>query len=275
MSAAVVLAGCAGLLAAAGILDLAVAHAAARRPRLRRRRLHRTLVALGRRVAPAAVAPADLALRAAAAGTRLPPAELMTIKAGAAVAGLLLAVPLAPMLPGRLGWIAPAAAALAGFLGPDVQLGRMARRRAAAIARELPDVADLLRVAVDAGLPIRRALAEVARRHDGVIAGELRRAVDALALGAARPQVLGALKVRAGEPGLIAMLDCLDRAEQLGTPPGEALRAIASRARTDRARATAEAAARAAPQIQLVVALLLVPSVMLLVAAALVPALTR
>ena len=64
------------------------------------------------------------------------------------------------------------------------------------------------------------------------------------------------------------------RAERHGAPLAPTLAAQAQEARARGAQRQAEAAARAAPQIQLVVALLLVPAVMLLVAAALLPALT-
>ena len=63
----------------------------------------------------------------------------------------------------------------------------------------------------------------------------------------------------------------LRRADRLGAPPARALAALAEEARARQTRRAAERAARAAPKIQLVVALLLVPSVLLLVAAALVP----
>ena len=56
-----------------------------------------------------------------------------------------------------------------------------------------------------------------------------------------------------------------------GAPLGPSLEAQATEARARAARRHTEAAARAAPQVQLVVALLLVPSVLLLVAAALIP----
>jgi len=52
-------------------------------------------------------------------------------------------------------------------------------------------------------------------------------------------------------------------------PPADALAALADEARAERARQVRDRAARAAPKIQLVVALLLVPAVLLLVAAAL------
>ncbi|HEV2814294.1 MAG TPA: type II secretion system F family protein, partial [Solirubrobacteraceae bacterium] len=54
-----------------------------------------------------------------------------------------------------------------------------------------------------------------------------------------------------------------------GAPLGPALAALAEEARGDRARRIRDRAARAAPKIQLVVALLLGPAVLLMVAAAL------
>jgi tight adherence protein C len=61
----------------------------------------------------------------------------------------------------------------------------------------------------------------------------------------------------------------LQRAERHGAPLGPALAALAADARARRAQALRERAAKAAPKIQLVVALLLVPAVMLLLGAAL------
>jgi len=69
-----------------------------------------------------------------------------------------------------------------------------------------------------------------------------------------------------------ALVAALKRANRHGAALGPALAAEARAARARQARRAAEHAARAAPQIQLVVALLLVPAVLLLVAAALIPA---
>jgi tight adherence protein C len=190
------------------------------------------------------------------------------------VAGLLGSLPISTSLPGRLGLLGPVAASLAGFLALDLWLWRRTSARAARMATELPDVLDLLRVAMQAGLPSGRALAEVGRRHRGALACEFGRAAGRLALGASRDDALEDLQRRVPLPEAAALVAILQRAERLGAPPAEPLAALAEEARSSRARAAAEAAARAAPQIQLVVALLLVPAVMLLVAAALVPALT-
>jgi tight adherence protein C len=268
MTPAVALAAAAGVVAAVGLVELASAPRTRRRGRTGRR----LLLALGRRVgAPAP--PKDLAERLEAAGVAMTVADAMALKAGTALAAALASLPPATAAPGRLGPVVPAAGAAAGYLALDVYAAARARRRARRMALELPDVLDLLRVVLEAGLPPTRALQEVGRRHGGTLAHELRRAAAAAAVGEPRAAVLRGLQRRAPIEGVAALVTVLERADRLGTPPAEALAALARDAREARARAKAEQAARAAPQIQLIVALLLVPSVMLLVAATLAPAL--
>jgi tight adherence protein C len=84
---------------------------------------------------------------------------------------------------------------------------------------------------------------------------------------------LARLERRCPAGGIPALTEILRRSDRLGASPGQALAALAAEARAREGRRAAEHAAKAAPKIQLVVALLLVPSVLLLVAAALVPAL--
>ena len=264
----VLLAAVAGVVAAVGIVDLA------QTPRRRggRSRGRAALLALGRRLG-APPPPRDLSERLDAAGAPLTVPDAMALKAGAALVGALVALILAAGAPGRLGLALPPAGAAAGFIALDAWLHLRSRRRAEAMALELPDVLDLLRVSLEAGLPPTRALAEVGRRHGGVLAAELGRTAARTALGVPRREALANLRRRTPADGIAAVTTVLERADRLGAPPAEALAALARDARETRARARAEAAARAAPKIQLVVALLLVPSVMLLVAAALVPAL--
>jgi len=142
------------------------------------------------------------------------------------------------------------------------------------VEAEAADVLDLLRVALGAGLGPWRALAEVGRRHPGVLATELGATARRVALGVPAESALARLERRCPAAGIPALTAALRRADRLGAPPARALAALAEEARALRARRAAEQAARAGPKIQLVVALLLVPSVLLLVAAALVPALT-
>jgi tight adherence protein C len=268
MSRAVVLAAAAGALAAPAVVELLLAM---RAPRGRARNVGVAVLArIGRGFG--ARAPRGLAARIAAAGLDVHVADVMAIKAGAALAALAAVVPLLPATPGRTGAALLAAAPAAGFLAPDAWLRRRARRRTRAIEAELADVLDLLRVAVAAGLPPGRALAEVGHRHPGVLAGELRRAAARAALGVARATAYRELEARSPAAGIAAVVASLTRADRHGAPLARALEAEARAARAREASRAAEVAARAGPQIQLVVALLLVPAVLLLVAAALIPA---
>jgi tight adherence protein C len=165
------------------------------------------------------------------------------------------------------------AAPAAGFLAPDLWLRRRARARARALEAEQADVLDLLRVALGAGLSPWRACAEVGRRHPGLLASELGAAARRVRLGVPAEAVIARLERRCPAAGTHALTSALRRAHRLGASPAGALAALAEEARARQARRAAEHAARAAPKIQLAVALLLVPSVLLLVAAALVPAL--
>lgn len=264
--------------AAAVLVVVALAELAPRRPRRRGPGAAAVALALlarlGRRVgAPAAGG--DLEVRIAAAGRPLGlrPADVTAAKGGAAVLGLALALPLGSLLPGRLGLLAPFALPLAGLLAPDLWLRRRARRRGAAMDAELPDLLDLLRVALGAGLSLDRALAEVARRDRGLLAREWRVAAVQVELGVPRERALADLAARCPCEGMTPLVRALQRGARHGTPLAEALAAQAAEARAARARRFAERSAKAAPQIQLVVALLLVPSVLLLVGAALLASL--
>ena len=276
MSPALVLAAAAGVLAAAGLVDLAAAGRPARGGRAVLSGAAVVLLArVGRRLgAPAP--PRDLAERIEAAGSPLglDVSDLMAVKGAGALVALLAGSPLATALPGRLPLVAALALPAAGWFAPDLFLARRIRRRARQMARELPDLLDLLRVSVEAGLPLSRALAEVGRRHNGPLASELDRAANEIALGLPRDRALGSLARRCPIGGVLALVAAVERAHRHGAPLAQTLASQAREARAARARRIRDRAARAAPKIQLVVALLLVPSVLLLVAAALVPALT-
>jgi len=287
---AVLLAAAAGVLAAAAVVDLlATAPGAARRGPLGARRAGRghgvaggrlgamtVLLARIARRAGVRTAPADLPARISAAGAPLDltASDVMALKGVGALTGLLLALTFASALPGRLGLVALLCAPAAGVLAPDLALARRARSRAARMSLELADVLDLLRVAVQAGLPVGRALSEVGSRCGGLLAAELRTAAARLQLGASRAQAFGELVARCPVDGVARLAAAVARADRHGAPLGSALEALATEARAEQARRLRDDGARAAPKIQLVVALVLVPAVMLLVAAVLVHALT-
>jgi tight adherence protein C len=279
VSVAVLLVVAAAVSAAAAISELLTAP---RRPRAetapRIGHLAGMAVLLARiaRRAGVRAAPHDLDARLAAAGAPLGlgAGDIVALKGAAAVAALLCAFSLHGLLPGRLGLVALLAAPAAGYVAPELIVARRARARERQIAREIADVLDLLRVAVAAGLPVGRAIGEVGRRMRGVLADELAAAAVRLQLGAARNDVLRQLVARCPGPGVATLAAAIARSDRHGAPLAPALTALAAEARAEQSRRVRDDAARAAPKIQLVVALVLVPAVMLLVGAVLVQGLS-
>jgi len=265
--------------AAVALALVALARLAPKRPPRRGGAAAATTLALlariGERVgAPAASRAFETLLVAAGRPRGLRTSDVMAAKGGAGALGLLLALPLGSLLPGRLGLLTPFALPLGAFLAPDLWLHRRVRQRGATMARELPDLLDLLRVALGAGLSLDRAFAEVARHDRGLLAREWRTVAVEIELGVPREQALARLAERCPCEGILPLVRALQRGARHGTPLAEALAAQAREARAAQVRRLAEHAAKAGPQIQLVVALLLVPSVLLLVAAALLASFT-
>ncbi|HEX9966381.1 MAG TPA: type II secretion system F family protein, partial [Solirubrobacterales bacterium] len=134
----------------------------------------------------------------------------------------------------------------------------------------LPDAADLLAVASAAGRSPGAGFAEVARSGSGPLAAELRVLVAELECGRPLAAALRALRERSRSAEVAALCAAIERSHRLGSPLADQLRRQAGALRRDQRRAVEERAARAAPKIQLVVALVLVPSVLLMIAAGLI-----
>ncbi len=281
MTPAVLLGGLAGLCAAAAITELLGAPRPVGRVRPaagpRGGHLGVMTVLLARIASRIGVRPppADLEARIAAAGSPLglTPSDVMALKAAGALVGALCALAFVGALPGRLLLAALLCAPAAGFFAPDLALSRRARERAGRMRHEIADVLDLLRVAVQAGLGVGRALSEVGRRCNGLIATEIGATAARLELGATRDEALAVLLARCPVDGIARFADAVARADRHGAPLAPALEAIVAEARAEQARLLRDEAARAAPKIQLVVALVLVPAVMLLVGAVLMQSL--
>ncbi len=205
--------------------------------------------------------------RAGMAG-RFGPAVVLLAKLAGVGAGLAIAAIAVPALPGRLGVIVAPLLAVAGFLGPDALLERAARLRRAALLVTLPDALDVLAVGMAAGRSPGNVLRTLAADGGGPLAGELALVVADLDCGRAQADAMEALRRRTGSPELAGLAAAMERSRRLGSPLAEQLRSQASALRAQARRGAEESAARAAPKIQLVVALILVPSVLLMLLAA-------
>jgi tight adherence protein C len=191
-------------------------------------------------------------------------------KVAAAGWGLLLASLLAPALPGGLAPLSFIAMPAGGFVAPDALLERAARRRRARAMAAFPDALDLLAVGVASGRSPERVLADIALAGSGPLAAELGVVVAEIECGASQREAVEALRERIGGGELGALAAALDRSRRFGSPLAGQLHDLASSVRREARRRIEDRASRAAPKIQLVVALVLVPSVLLVLVAALV-----
>jgi tight adherence protein C len=202
-------------------------------------------------------------------GLRLERAAVASRGLGA-VAGAAAFVTVLPVAPERLTPLLGAGFVVAGALAPDAQRERQARRRRARLVAALPDALDLLAVGAAAGRTPATLFGEIATATDGPLAQELAITVAEIDTGVPVAAALANLRRRAGAPELGALGSAIARSRRYGSPLADQLHAQAAVLRRDERRRVEERAARAAPKIQLVVALVLVPSALLAIAAALV-----
>jgi tight adherence protein C len=189
--------------------------------------------------------------------------------AGAAL-GAFAAVLAAPAAPGRTALLVALAMPAAGFVLPDALIEREVRRRHRRLIAALPDALDLLAIGSAAGRGPAAGFAEIAAAGSGPLAEELRIAVAELECGQPLSAALASLRERVPGSEIATLCASIERSRRLGSPLADQLRRQAAALRRDQRRAVEEHAARAAPKIQLVVALVLVPSVLLMIAAALI-----
>jgi tight adherence protein C len=196
--------------------------------------------------------------------------SVLLAKALSALVAVPFALMAAPVAPGRLSLLVAVGLPAAGFVAPDALLERRARQRARRLLGALPDALDLLAVGAASGRSPASGMAEIASGQDGPLARELGITVAELGCGASQANALEALKQRAPGAELASLVAVIERSGRYGSPLADQLRDQATAQRADQRRRVEEQAAKAAPKIQLAVALLLVPSVLLMIAAALI-----
>jgi tight adherence protein C len=206
--------------------------------------------------------------RAGVAG-RFPLWWVLAAKLAGAAWGAVIAAPAASVAPGRLGIVVALGLPAAGFICPDALLERSARRRRERLVAELPDALDLLAVGAATGRSPATGFAELSASGEGPLARELGMAAAEMACGVAQSEAIERLRDRVPGSELAGVAAAIERSRRYGSPLADQLRRQAGSIRRDQRRAVEERAARAAPKIQLVVALVLVPSVLLMIVAGL------
>jgi len=168
---------------------------------------------------------ASLRRRLEQAGSPLTLEQFRTEQVAAAAGGVAAGVALlvlhasAGVGPGPLtGLVLTVGLGLAGVVGRDALLGRSVTRRSAAIAAELPTVAELLALAVAAGEGPVGALERVVGLSGGELAGELGRALGDARAGATLLAALSGVASRTDVPAVARFVDGLSIAIERGPP---------------------------------------------------------
>jgi tight adherence protein C len=207
---------------------------------------------------------------ARALGRRLPAAESLPAKILGSLVGVAAGVLAAPAAPGRTALLALVGFPLAGFVGPDALRTRRARRRHRRLTGAMPDALDLLAVSAASGRGPAGGLEQLAEAGEGPLAEELRLVAAEVSCGVPFSAALESLRGRVPGGEVATLVAAIERSRRYGSPLADQLRRQASALRRESRRAIEERAARAAPKIQLVIALVLVPSVLLMIAAGLI-----
>ena len=193
---------------------------------------------------------------------------------GSAMAGRALGLVLAPSAPSRLAWISPRRYRRRGSWVRTLGSSVAPAGDCAGCAPRLPDALDLLAVGTAAGRSPLAGLAELGT-GEGPLARELAMLSAESSCGLAQSEALDSLRRRAPVREVAAMCGVIERSRRYGSPLADQLHEQATALRGVQRRRIEEQAARAAPKIQLAVALLLVPSVLLMIAAGLLANIDR
>ena len=128
------------------------------------------------------------------------------------------------------------------WVGPPLRERALQRRRAARVLAETPDLVELFRLAVGAGLTVHLAVAAVAPRARGLTGAALSRVPARVALGECLGDALA--QVSACGDAVAPLVAALVASERDGVALGPSLERVAGQARLARRRHAEEAARR-------------------------------
>ena len=152
-----------------------------------------------------------------------------------------------------------------GFMLPSVRLKRAIRERSDAIFKDLPDIIDMLAIAMEAGSGFESAVSLVCRHFDSPMARELEISLQEMSLGTPRRQALQNLKQRTDLDVVRTFVLALVQADELGIPLGRVLKTQAIEIRNRRRAWAREKAAKLPVKILFPLVLFIFPPILAIV----------
>ncbi len=189
--------------------------------------------------------------------------EQLAMQLGLAVLGALLIpfVPAATPLARMAAMLLP----VMGFMLPAARLKRAIQARSNAIFKDLPDIVDMLAIAVEAGSGFESALDTICTNFDSPLTDELLVALHEMELGLSRREALQQLRDRIDLDVVRTLILSLLQADALGIPIGRVLKSQATEVRARRRAWAREKAAKLPVKIMFPLVLFIFPPIMGLV----------
>ena len=157
--------------------------------------------------------------------------------------------------------MAGAIGGIVGYLMPRLFLQRKIAGRLHAVQRQLPDVLDLLTVAVEAGLGFDAACDKVVEKMRGPIPDEFSLTLRHMRMGQSRREAFKDMADRIDHPDLSAFVSALIQADQLGVSIGQVLRIQSEQLRDKRRQRAEEEAAKAPVKMMIPLVFFIFPNV--------------
>jgi tight adherence protein C len=158
--------------------------------------------------------------------------------------GLLAGNPIVVALGAAVG-------AIIGFLGPNYWVSTKVTARRKEIQLALPDVMDLLTIAVEAGLGFDAAVQRVTEKFDNALADEIKTVLQEVRLGRPRLEALDEMGRRCGVEDLHNFTQAVIQSEQMGVGLAKILRLQSEEMRRKRRQRAEELAAQASLKMML------------------------
>jgi len=194
------------------------------------------------------------------------PGEQLAIQLGLALAACTV-VPLLPPTSPISGAKAFLIFPVMGFMVPNAGIKRKIQARADTIFKDLPDIVDMLAIAVEAGSGFESALAIVCEHFQSPLTEELSTALQEMEFGLPRKAALQALRDRVDIDIVRTLVLALLQADALGIPIGRVLKTQATEVRARRRAWAREKAAKLPIKIMFPLVLFIFPPIMALVLA--------
>jgi tight adherence protein C len=193
--------------------------------------------------------------------------RMLLWKMGGLAAGALIAVLVAEVLGARPLQLVRAGLvfALLGSYAPDVWLRSQAESRQAAIARQLPDMLDMLTISVEAGLGFDQAVMKYVQNARGPLSQEFAVMLREVSAGKSRRDALKTLGDRCDVPEVRAFIMAIVQADVFGVSISDVLRVQSRELRLKRRQRAEELAQKAPARLVFPLVLFIMPATLIVV----------